>query len=162
VVDGAIVDDPARDAEYTSGLASRILEAYRADTVALPGAIVAFALFELLRRKSPQLDLYRLLRSAGPETSVPATAVAEEAAALLAELRQLAGAGRIRLSVEATDPSAVLHRGLETFRAYHAEPVIERAGGLLWVRDANLAFFYRNRLEGYGLRGAAPLVGAGA
>lgn len=159
VANGALVDDPARDAEYTSELATRLLQVYRTDNVALPAAILAFALFELLRRRSPRLDLYRLLRGVGPETTLPAAAVEEELAALLGELHVLARGGRIRIGDEAVDPKMVVRRGLETFRTYHAVPVIDRHGDHFRMRDANLAFYYRNRLEGYGLRGSAPLVG---
>ena len=158
LADGAIADDSERDAEYTSGLASRLLEVYRADTVALPAAIFAFAVFELLRRRSPRLDVYRLLRSAGPDTSLPTAAVCAEVEALLEELRALARDGRIRLSDERAGAAAVLERGLETFRTYHTVPVIDRDRDRVQVRDANLVFYYRNRLEGYGLRGAAPLL----
>jgi glycerol-3-phosphate O-acyltransferase len=162
MADGQLVDDVARDAEYTSELASRLLQAYRADNVALPAAILAFALFELLRRGSPRLDLYRLLRSVGPATTMPAAAVHEELAALLEELRSLARDGRIRIGDEAIEPRLVVRRGLETFRTYHTVPVIDRHGEHFRIRDANLAFFYRNRLEGYGLRGSPRLVEAGS
>jgi glycerol-3-phosphate O-acyltransferase len=161
VAEGAIVDDAERDAEYTSRLAERLVQVYRADSVALPAAMVAFSVFELLRRRSPKLDLYRLLRSMGPETAVPAAAVGEEVTALLAELRALASDGKIRIGDEGAEPTLVIRRGLETFRTYHAVPVIDRRGDHFRVRDANLAFYYRNRLEGYGLRGATPLVGTG-
>jgi len=161
VADGAIADDAARDAEYTSGLASRLLHVYQADNVALPSAILAFAVFELLRRRAPRLDLYRLLRTVGPEATLPASSVEAEVSALLTELRSLARDGRIRIAEESVEPDVVIRRGLETFRTYHAVTVIDRRGDRFRVRDANLAFYYRNRLEGYGLRGSGPIVGAG-
>lgn len=160
MADGALVDDQARDAEYTSELAARLLKAYRADNVALAPAVLAFAIFELLRRESPRLDLYRLLRRVGPEAPLPAAAVGEEVSALVAEIRAMARDGRIRIGDESIDPNVVVRRGLETFRTYHAVPVIDRQGDHFRIRDANLAFYYRNRLDGYGLRGSTPLAGA--
>ena len=160
LVDGAIADDAARDAEYTSELASRLLHVYRADNVALPAAILAFSVFELLRRRSPRLDLYRLLRAVGPETTLPATAVVDEVAVLVDELRALALRGKIRVGDEGVEPEGIIVRGLETFRTYHHVPVIDRRGDHFLVRDANLAFYYRNRLEGYGLRGSTPMIGS--
>ncbi|MGA7123681.1 MAG: 1-acyl-sn-glycerol-3-phosphate acyltransferase [Polyangiaceae bacterium] len=159
VADGELVDDPARDAEYTSELASRLLQVYRADNVALPPAILAFALFDLLRRRSPGLDLYRLLRGVDPDARFPAAAVGAELSALVAEIRALARDGKIRVGAESVDPTVVVRRGLETFRTYHSVPVIDRQGEDFVMRDANLAFYYRNRLEGYGLRGSTPLIG---
>ncbi len=160
LADGAIVDDAARDAEYTSELESRLLESYRTDNSALPPAIVAFAVFEIWRRRSPRQDLYRLLRSIGSETALPAREVEAELESLLGELRGLAGKGQIRLGSGDRDPVDVLRRALETFRTYHPVPVIDRDRDGFRIRDANLAFFYRNRLEGYGLRGADPLLRA--
>ena len=40
---------------------------------------------------------------------------------------------------------------LATFSAYHHQPVITRRGRELRVGDANLLFFYKNRLDGFGL-----------
>ncbi len=156
LADGEVGDDPSRDAEYTRGLERRILASYRNDNVALPTSILAFALFELVRRRSPGLDLFRLLESLSPDATVPEAAVRAEVDRLLEELRDLARQRHIRLSAEATDASAVLRRGLETFRTYHPLPVIDRIGAEFCVRDSRLLFYYRNRLEGYGLRGAAP------
>ncbi|HZU83936.1 MAG TPA: 1-acyl-sn-glycerol-3-phosphate acyltransferase [Polyangiaceae bacterium] len=158
LVDGAIGDDPERDAEYTCGLVPAVLRAYRADTVALPTAILAFAVFERLRRSAPRLDLYRLLRSPSDELTLPVAEVASDVERLLGDLRALARDGRIRVSDEAADAATVVRRGLETFGTYHPVPVIERSADNLRVGDANLVFFYRNRLEGYGLDGSRPAL----
>ncbi len=161
VADGAVADDDARDAEYTRFLASRIVGAYRADNVALPTNITAFSLFELLRRKARGLDLFHLLRSVAPEASIPAPILCEEIDALLDELRELSKGRRIRVSTEAVDAPTVLERALTTFGTYHVTPVIVRRGDDVVVGDPDLLFFYRNRLEGYGLRNAEPLVSDG-
>ena len=68
--DGRVVDDPARDAEYTRVLGERIVASYRRDNVALPTNVLAFALLELLRRDLAQPDLFRMLRTIGPDTGL--------------------------------------------------------------------------------------------
>ena len=158
LVDGAIAEDPARDAEYTRMLAARIVETYRADNVALPTGILAFAVVQLLRARWPRLDVYRLLREVGPDTTLPATAVLAEVDALLIELRGLQAKGAIRLGHESRDAALLVDRALATFGTYHTTPVLTRRGGDVRIGDANLLLYYRNRLEGYGLRGARPLV----
>jgi glycerol-3-phosphate O-acyltransferase len=157
LVDGTVARDDARDAEYTRMLAARIVAAYRSDNVALPTGVLAFAVLELLRARWPRLDVYRLLRQLGPDTGIPVAAVQQEVDLLLAELRALHGHGAIRLSPEAQDGAAVVQRGLETFRTYHATPVLERRGDRIFASNPNLLFYYRNRLEGYGLRGEEPM-----
>lgn len=154
----SVVDDSQQNAECTRELERRLLAAYHADNVALQTSIVAFALFELLRRRSPGLDLRRLLlhvRSCGP---LSAPDVVDEVAAVLGELRAQAARGRIRMGNEVAGADAVVDRALRTFGTYHPVPVLKRRRDTLVVADADLLFFYRNRLEGYGLRGAAPLL----
>jgi len=155
-VDGAPTDDPARDAEYTRRLGARVVAAYRRDNVALPTNILAFAFLEILRRRAPRLDLYRLLRSLGPDTSVPLDEVVTEVKKIVHGLATLASRHEIRLSRQARDAGAVIPRALATFGTYHRATAIRREGDRLHVGDANLVFFYRNRLEGYGL--GEPLI----
>jgi glycerol-3-phosphate O-acyltransferase len=166
-IDGKLVDDPIRDAEYTRELERRILAEYRRENVIHSTHVLAFACFELLRRRRPELDLYRLLGSIGadarldgPSPSLALPEVEDELAELLAELRAWARADRIRLSdtVAEADLGEFVRAALRNFGTYHHRPVLERRGIRLHVGDAKLLFYYRNRLDGYGLRGAPTLV----
>lgn len=162
--DGRVVEDPARDVEYTRALGRRVVESWRRDSVALPTSVLAFALLEVLRRDLDQPDLFRMLRSISVDTGVAAVLVEAEVEKLLAELQALERAGSIQLSegLRTTDGRDVVARGLRGLGIYHTTPVVERRGGQLVVLDADLLFFYRNRLEGYGLLGAPRLYPAGA
>jgi glycerol-3-phosphate O-acyltransferase len=148
-----VVEDEARDAEYTRMLGERVLGAYRRAAVALPSSVVAFALFERLRSTCPQLDIFRLLRVLGAHTPVRLEELRPVVAATLAELRALATRGAITLAPELRGPSldAVIERGLETLSSYHYTPALRRSGGAVEVGDPALLFYYRNRLDGYGL-----------
>jgi len=160
--DGRVFDDAARDAEYTRMLGTRITESYRRDNVAMPTSVLAFALLELLRRDVAQPDLFRLLRTIGPDTPLDVTRVEAEVEKLVAELRVLEHDGKIRLSDElrTTDGRDIVARGLRGLRTYHTTPIAVRRGTQLLVQDADLLFYYRNRLEGYGLLGAQRLYPA--
>jgi glycerol-3-phosphate O-acyltransferase len=151
---GKLVEDPARDAEYTDGLAVRIVESFARHNVALPTHVAAFAVFERLRRDSAEPDLFRFLRDVGPETSLAQAELVEELDGVLAALRRLHAAGRVQLEA-ALDrgPVAVLEAALRSFASYHTHPVLERKGLRIHVGDANLLFFYRNRLAGYPIFG---------
>lgn len=160
-VRGDLVEDEARDAEYTRALADRLVEAYRRDTVALPTSALAFVVFERLRREAREPDLFRLLRGLGPERGVPFDVVASDVARLVEELS--ARARRRELVVEESlrgAASDVVHQALSTFRTYHPRPVLERRGDRVVVGDPNLLFYYRNRLEGHGLLGASSALPA--
>ena len=162
---GALVPDAVRDAEYTRSLERGILREFAAENVIHPTHVVAFACFEKLRRARPDLDLYRLLGSVGPEQSLALPEVEDELEATLSELDQRSRADKIRLSgtvgeaAALGDVASVMRAALRSFGTYHTRPVVERRGVRLHVMDSKLLFYYRNRLDGYGLRGAPTLVG---
>jgi glycerol-3-phosphate O-acyltransferase len=156
---GRVVEDAARDAEYTRIVGRRIIASYRRDNVALPTTVLAFALLEVLRRDLAEPDLFRLLRTIGPDTAIDSARVEAEVEKLVAELRGLEHDDKIRLSDElrTTDGRDIVERGLRGLRTYHTTPIAVRRGKQLVVLDADLLFYYRNRLEGYGLLGAPRL-----
>lgn len=163
-VGGELVDDPIRDAEYTRMLEQQILREFEAGNVIHSTHVLAFACFELFRRAEPSFDLYRLLGSIGPERSLPLPEVEAEIEAILAELLARNHADAIRLSqtvAEAADDGrarALIRTALLNFGSYHMRPVIERRGVGLHVSDPKLLVYYRNRLDGYGLRGVPPIT----
>lgn len=156
---GRVVKDVARDAEYTRGLGDRVVATYRRDNVALPTSVLAYALLELHRRDLHEPDLFRLLRTIGPDTVVVRSRLETEVEKLLGELRVLSGRGAIQLSDELRGAAArhVVDRGLQSLGTYHTTAVVKQRGEQLVVLDADLLFYYRNRLEGYGLLGAPRL-----
>jgi glycerol-3-phosphate O-acyltransferase len=160
MVGGELVDDAARDQEYTSLLADRIVDRFRCETVLQPTNVLAFVFLELLRRQHWHGDLYRFLRTLGPEVSVAQPQVEQELSRALAELRHLQHQGKVRLAPEVArgDEAEVLRAALRSFGTYHTVPAIERRGVRLHVGDAKLVFYYRNRLEGFGLLGAPALL----
>lgn len=160
MVDGAPVEDEARDAEYTRLLAAKLLQGYRRDNLALPTSAVAYALFERLRRDHPQSNLFRFLRSLGPERGCERGVLLAEIASVCRELAALCARGQIRLDpdVVRADPGALLEQALATFATYHPTPILQRVGERIVVGDPGLLFYYRNRLDGYGLLGADALL----
>jgi glycerol-3-phosphate O-acyltransferase len=160
LVGGRLAADDARDAEYTRTLAARLVATYRRDTVALPTSLLAFTLFERVRRDSKEPDLFRLLRGLGSDAGVKEAELHLELGRALEELRALEARGRIVVSpqLHTADVGSVVRHALESFATYHRSPVVERRGEWLHVGDASLLFYYRNRLEGYGLLGAPALL----
>ena len=159
-VGGQLEADAARDAEYTRTLAARLVATYRKDTVALPTSLLAFTLFDRLRRDSKEPDLFRFLRGLSSDAGVKETEVHQDLARALEQLRALESAGQIVLSpqLHTSDLGSVVRHALASFATYHPKPVLERSGERLHVGDATLLFYYRNRLEGYGLLDAPALL----
>ncbi len=157
--DGRVGFDSARDAEYTRVLGARVAASYRRDNVALATHVLAFALLELLRRDLGQSDIFRLLRTIGADTGVDVTRVEREVEVLTEEIGGLEHDGKIRMSDELrrADAREIVERGLLGLGTYHTTKVAIRRGTQIVVQNADLLFYYRNRLEGYGLRGAPQL-----
>src|SRR5690606_36091298 len=146
---GELAEDAARDAEYTRLVAARLMQAHERDSFALPTSVLAFALFERLRRERAQGDLFRLLRALETEATVPWRVAVADVERACAEVARLADRGAIQMSPDLRAPaSVVVERALDTFARYHTRPVVTRRVDRLVASDPNLLFYYRNWLEG--------------
>lgn len=155
LVDGKVSRDEARDAEFTSILGARVLNAFGRATVALPSSVLAFAVFACLRRRYPELDVFRFLRMLAAPTHVPVSELEPQIDAVLAALAELHARGEIALDSGLTRGGRawVLEKGAATLSAYHRPPVLVRRGKNMEVVDASLLLYYKTRLDGFGLPG---------
>lgn len=158
--EGRPIEDAARDAQYTQLLAQRVLQSYRELSTALPSSVLAFSAFERLRARFPQLDVFRLLRALADGAVLDLNEVRGDVDLTLGRLRALAAEGALALAPELGEASAqdVITRGAATLSSYHRVPALSFEQGQLRVRDPALLFYYRNRLDGYGLLGAPTLA----
>jgi glycerol-3-phosphate O-acyltransferase len=159
-VGGRLAEDPARDAEYTRQLCARVIEAYRRDHVALPSQLVAFVLFEKFRAQRVGAELLRSLRS--PCFVVPVQELLADIERARNDLAGLEAQGAIHSAPGLTElrPAAMLQQALDTFQTYHGARLVARSGDQVRIVDPELLFYYRNRLEGYGLLGARDILGS--
>jgi glycerol-3-phosphate O-acyltransferase len=146
---------PQRDQEYTRELGRRLADSFLRNNVALPTHAVAFAVFQVMRRRHGQHDLYRLLRTEGPENGVPREKVLVELDALLQRLRALEAGGRILLSddLRRNEAAAALSTALRHFGSFHSGEVLRERSASLHTLNMKLLYYYRNRLDHYGLDG---------
>ena len=110
------------------------------------------AAFAVLRRRHPQYDLYRLLRTSGPDHSLPREQVLAEAASVLEKLRVLEARGEIRLAPElkAAAPAEVLAKAIEHFDSFHDGETLKAGAAGVYSDNVKLLYYYRNRLDHYG------------
>lgn len=149
-VNGQPATDRERDMQYTRMLGHAIAESHRANNVIYPLHIVAFAIFEHVRRQHPQWDVVNTLRfSAG---DVISTAIAEgETERVLRLVRAAADGSQLRLSrTAATQSAGEMLRDVERlFRLYHVGEVARFEHGQLRLLNLRLLYYYSNRLRGY-------------
>ncbi|HKP96536.1 MAG TPA: 1-acyl-sn-glycerol-3-phosphate acyltransferase [Fibrobacteria bacterium] len=151
--DGRPAHNPQRDQEYTRELGRSILAAFRRDNVAMSTHAAAFATFNAMRRRNPQYDLYRALRTSGPDHAVPAAHVHAELASLLARLRDMEARGEILLADDVRTGSAteVFAKAMVHFGSFHDGEVLLRGADGIYTENMKLLYYYRNRLDHYGL-----------
>ncbi|RME76711.1 MAG: hypothetical protein D6776_00820 [Planctomycetota bacterium] len=151
--DGEPVHDPQRDAEYTRELGARVQEAWFRDNVLQATHLASFTLFELLRARKPEDDLYRLLRTPTELTRVPVGELLAAIDRVLAAARALRDESRLRIDPRLAQAKApeLLEEALRMFGTYHPHPVLQRVGDRVGSGDLNLLFYYHNRATGYDL-----------
>lgn len=150
--DGAPVEDPQRDAEYTRELGTAVLAAFRRDNTLQSTNIVAFTMFDMLRRRSPGIDLYRLLRTGGREDNLPLVELFPAIDRVAKAVKERADRVEVRLDprLRGLDAEAIFADALRAFASYHSRPAIFRRGDRAHAGDMNLLFYYHNRATGYG------------
>jgi len=150
---GAPALDPQRDQEYTRELARSVMDAFHRDTLVNSTHLLSRSVFNWLRGRNRDQDLYRLLRTGGTDESVPLKEVYQSLERDRDVLRGMEARGRLRLdeTVKSRDPVAVVSEALAHLGSYHRTPALIRRGDRLFHRDRNLLYYYQNRLEGFGL-----------
>ncbi len=150
---GELRAEPQRDREYTRELGARVVDRFHHENTVLTSHLAAFALFEALRKRYPELDLYRFLRLSLEQRSMPFSDFLVAAEAQHRRLRELAARGELQLCEElkTDDTEAWVRDGILHLGALHEVAVARVGDGAIWSEDLTLLYYYRNRLAGYGL-----------
>ena len=150
---GKLQADAQRDREYVQRLGSKIVERFHKDNTVLASHLVAFAFFMSLRKKYPDLDLYRFLRLSAAQRSLPFDVFLKEASYWFDRVRELAHQGELHLSEELLSLNLEdwVKDGIRNLGVMHDVAVMKIAEDAVATDDLPLLYYYRNRLTGYGL-----------
>jgi len=150
---GELRAEPQRDREYTLELGRKIAERFHRENTVLTSHLVAFSLFETLRRKYPDLDLYRFLRLSHAQRSMAYSDFLLQAEIHHKHVREAADRGEFYLSEElqTSNVEAWVADGVAQLGLLHESGVAKVRDGVIWTDDLNLLYYYRNRLTGYSL-----------
>lgn len=145
---------PQRDRVFTREAGEAIARAFKANNLVLATHLVAFTLFELLKHRHRDLDLYRLLRTGDEGTGLTVSELSRRVTHVWQALERLAARRELALDpgvVASGDAPAIVQAALRHFGTYHTRPVMVRRGDRVFTEDMNLLLYYSNRLRGYGL-----------
>jgi glycerol-3-phosphate O-acyltransferase len=142
-----------RDQEYTRELGGKIAERFHVENTTMTSHLVAFAFFEGLRTKYPELDLYRFLRLSLEQRSMPYADFLQIAEKHHKRITEEAQKGNLYLDEElkTTDTERWVKDGISQLGLFHGSAVLKAQDGVVYTEDLPLLYYYRNRLSGYGL-----------
>lgn len=153
ITEGTLKADLQRDREYTQKLGDRIADRFHAENLVLSSHVVAFTLFQVLRKQYPHLDVFKFLRLSEKQRAIPIERFREEAKKLHEALTLAEAQGRILLSdpLRCSDMDLWIEDGVSQLGLFHGIKVVKMKDGVVSSEDMNLLYYYRNRLSGYGL-----------
>lgn len=150
---GEVREDVQRDGEYTRMLGERIVDRYHAENHVFSSHIVAFVAFEMLKRRFPDFDLYALLRLSEEDRVLGLKEYLATVDRIMQVLKNLRDRSKVMLSPHLeTNTMSIIEHGVKNLGLYHSKrPLTFQNPQTLASEDMNLLYYYRNRLEGYGL-----------
>ena len=143
-----------RDQEYTRELGRSILKNFQDTNVIMSTNVLAYTVFELIAKKYPEYDLYRLVRFDGPDFTLPKKSVLDALSLLLNDLKALQKSGKILLIPDllAENPVLIFDKAIEHFQSFHNGKVVGINSQGIYPLNMKLLYYYRNRLDHYGLK----------
>lgn len=151
---GTPVHLPQRDRVYTAEAGEAIAREFLKHNVIVSTQLVAFTLWEMLRHRHRELDMYRLIRTGDEGAGTTVTTLVERVLRVWQALKARESRQELHLEegvVQSGDAAAIVQTALRHFGTYHAKPVLARRGDRVFSEDMKLLFYYSNRLRGYGL-----------
>jgi glycerol-3-phosphate O-acyltransferase len=150
---GELKHEQQRDHEYTRELGEVLVQRFHRENTVLTSHAVAFAYFEALRKRYPELDLYRFLRLSLEQRAMQMAEFMAEAERLQSRLLKLESNGELFLCHDFKNCGLQewLNHGMTQLGLLHEAAVVKMGDGAIWSEDMNLLYYYRNRLAGYGL-----------
>ncbi|HLF33137.1 MAG TPA: 1-acyl-sn-glycerol-3-phosphate acyltransferase [Cyclobacteriaceae bacterium] len=151
---GAITVDKQRESEYTKKLADKIISEFHSNSRVFASHLCAFIAFEMLRKKHSRLDLYNFLRLPTEELVVRYQEFREN----FGKLRQVIFDMEKKRLIQSSDHLMIddidelIRFGIHNVGIFHTRrPLIIDREGNITTKDLNTLYYYRNRLDGYGL-----------
>ncbi|SMG32477.1 glycerol-3-phosphate acyltransferase [Marivirga sericea] len=142
-----------REAEYTRMLSKKIVEQYSKIARVFSSHLIAFTAFEMIRKRNKKLDLFSLLRLPEEDLAIDFNEFRITSQRIKNKIEDRIKEGRMSQAEHMDDTiDNIIEHGLLNLGMYHSKrPLIKTKQGDITTMDMNLLYFYRNRLDGYGL-----------
>jgi glycerol-3-phosphate O-acyltransferase len=154
MLNGKMTVNPQRETEYTKMLAEKIVKEYHTKARVFSSHLCAFLAFEIFRKKNPRMDLYSLLRLPLEELVIPFGEFRESFTTLRDAIFKMEQSDKIQISdhLYHGNIDELIKYGINNLGIFHTRrPLVINKYGEIASRDLTTLYYYRNRLEGYGL-----------
>ncbi len=151
---GADATSSSREERYTRQLGQAIVKAYYQSSCVLASQLIAYAAFELLKKKHANLTWKELLQLPAEALIIPYATLEHTFAQLRAVILQLHQAGKVQVEeyLKEGNIATMVKHGLENVGIYHAKkPLFQNKAGDITTQDLSTLLYYHNRLTGYDL-----------
>ena len=150
---GIIVEDAQRESEYTVMLSKRIVEEFHRINRVFSSHLVAFTAFELYRKQHGELDFYNFLRFPEEDLILPYEKFRKKFKKLRKKILKLKENGKVDVADHMLGKlDDAIELGIRNVGMYHnRRPLLRNKDGDIITQDLTVLYFYRNRLDGYGL-----------
>jgi glycerol-3-phosphate O-acyltransferase len=114
---------------------------------------VAFTAFELFRKQYPDVDFYTFLRYPEEDLVLPYKQFRKKYKKLRKKIFKLKEQNKVDVADHLRGKTdAVIQMGIDNVGMYHnLRPLLRNKDGDIITQDLTVLYFYRNRLDGYGL-----------
>ena len=150
---GKVVADHQREWQYTIMLGKRIVEEYHRINRVFASHLVAFTGFEILRKRYPNMDLFNFLRVPAEDLVIEYEEFRKVFKRLRKKIFKMRSEGKVNTADHMDGKlDEVIQFGIDNVGMYHdLRPLLKTKSGNIISKDLNTLFYYRNRMEGYGL-----------
>jgi len=152
--DNELVEDDQRNSVYTKMLSDQLLKEYRKSSVVFTSHIVAYTVYELIKKMHPKLDLYNLLRLPSDDRIIAKDTFIKNLENAIQFLKSKADEGSILLDPKLHNSTEdIIEHALSNLGIYHKERVVyQTKQGDFTSENMNLLYYYHNRLYGFGIQ----------
>jgi glycerol-3-phosphate O-acyltransferase len=144
--------DPQRDNRYTQELSESILAQYYKINIVFTSHVLAFVAFEIIRKRY-NLGIYDLIKIPEEDILINYDFFKEKVEELKNVIVKMHLNGEVDISERFNwKIDEFINHGIENLGLYNEKrPLIFNKFGNIITQDLSLLYYYRNRLEGYGL-----------
>ena len=154
MINGQLTVNTQRESEYTKMLAEKIVKEFHKNTRVFSSHLCAFLAFEMFRKRNPRMDLYSLLRVPVEELVIPYGEFRQSFIALREVVFKMKTSDKLQVSdhLYHENIDELIRYGINNLGIFHTRrPLIVNKKGDIASKDLTTLYYYRNRLDGYGL-----------